>query len=471
VVRDGPALSDAAGQVDPTRVPVRPAPLSARQQEWVGRAFACIDDEAGVRLLGDMVSVPSPTGGERALAELLVGVMRDRGLEAFYQEIDDHRGNAVARLRGTGEGPDLLFYGHLDTTFTGVEDEDFPVVGPDPRPDLLPRARVQDGVLSGLGASNPKGGAACAIMAVDAVRRAGIPLTGDAVVGLVSGGIHKRPIKGVLRTYAGRAYQGFGLGCEYLLKHGTRADFCISTKPGYSVVWEEPGECWFSIQVKGLMCYSGYRHLQTYRNPIDAATKVISGLEAWFPEYTRQNTLGLIAPQGAVGAVEAGWPFKPEMVPAVCTVYADARTNARTDPQDVKRQFGEALAAIQRATPGLDLTWDMVLSVPGSRTEPDSWIIQSCLRAWQAVEQRDHVFARDLSGTTDGNVLRAWGIPTARLGLPALAAPGSDLPPMFDGCRLEDLRRLTRCYVWALIDTCTRSRAETRSGNASTAPP
>jgi len=33
---------------------------------------------------------------------------------------------------------------------------------------------------------------------------------------------------------------------------------------------------------------------------------------------------------------------------------------------------------------------------------------------------------------------------------------------MFDGCRVEDLRRLTRCYVYALIDTCTRSRAETR---------
>jgi hypothetical protein len=104
----------------------------------------------------------------------------------------------------------------------------------------------------------------------------------------------------------------------------------------------------------------------------------------------------------------------------------------------------------------------MVLSVPGSHTDPDNWIVQSCMRAWQAVEKRDHEFARGLSGTTDGNVLRAWGIPTARLGLPALAGLRSDLPVMFDGCRVEDLMRLTRCYVHAIIDTCTRSRAETR---------
>jgi acetylornithine deacetylase/succinyl-diaminopimelate desuccinylase-like protein len=447
--------------MDPTSVPVTPAPLSTRQQDWVNRALACIDDDGCVRLLADMVGVPSATGEERALAQMLVRAMKARGLDAFYQEIDEHRGNAVGRLRGSGVGPELLLYGHSDTTFTGVEDEDFPVIGPVARPDLHPTARVENGVLSGLGASNPKGGAACAVAALDAVHRAGVQLTGDVTVAIVAGGIHKRPIKGVLRNYAGRLYQGFGLGCEWALKHGIRADYCISTKPGYSVVWEEPGECWFAVQVRGVMCYSGYRHLQTYRNPILDAAKVVSGLEAWFPEYARRNARGLLAPQGAVGSIEAGWPFKPEMVPAVCTLYADVRSNARTDPQDVKRQFAEAIAGIQAAHPDLDLSWDMVLSVPGSRTDPDSWIVQSCMRAWESVEKRDHEFARGLSGTTDGNVLRAWGIPTARLGLPALAGLHSDLPVMFDGCRVEDLRRLTRCYVYAIIDTCTRSRAET----------
>ncbi len=448
---------------DPIEVPVERRPLSAEQQEWVDRAVAAIDTERLVGLVTEMVEIPSATGDEGPLARFLVGVMKDRGLEAFYQEIDDHRGNAIGRLRGSGDGSDLLFYGHLDTTFTGNADEDYPVIGPADRPDLRPRVEFDGDLMMGLGVANPKGGDACAITAVDAVRRAKVPLRGDVLIGLASGGIHKRPIKAALRDYRGRAYVGFGIGCEFMLKHGVRADHCISTKPGYSVVWEEPGECWFTVQTRGTLCYSGLRHtIQRYRNPITDAGTLVGALEAWFPEYTRANTLGLIAPQGAVGAIEGGWPFKPEFVPGICNVYADLRTNARIDPLDVKRQFGDKIAAIRRQHPDIDLAWDMVMSVPGSRTEPTRWIVQSCMRAWEAVEKRPHVFARELSGTTDGNVLRAWGIPTARLGLPGLMTPDPSWPSMFDACRVEDLERLTKCYVHALVDTCTRPRAETR---------
>jgi len=444
---------------DPTEVAVRPAPLSSEQQKWLDRALECVDDDALLRLVQDMINVPSPTGDEKALAQFLVAFMKDRGLDAFYQEIDEHRGNSLARLSGSGDGPDLLLYGHLDTSFTGRDEDDYPVVGDTPRPDLRPAARIDGDLVTGLGVSNPKGADACAIMAVDAVRMAGVPLRGNVTVGLAVGGIHKRPIRGVHRAYTGRAYLGFGIGCEFMLKHGVRADFCISTKPGYSVIWEEPGECWFAIRFDGSLAYTGVRHLYPYRNPIADAANVIQGLEAWFPEYTRRNTRGQIAPQAAVSAIEAGWPFKPEFVPGICTLYVDLRTNARTDPLDVKRQLDAAIAEICKAHPGIRLTCDMVLSAPGSRTDPDNWIIQSCLRAWEAIEKRSHVFARETSGTTDGNVLRTWGIPTARLGLPGIV--DADRPPMFDACRVEDLRRLTRCYVHALIDTCTRSREQT----------
>jgi acetylornithine deacetylase/succinyl-diaminopimelate desuccinylase-like protein len=447
---------------DPIEVPVKPAPLSSEQQQWLDRALDCVDDEALLRLVCDMVEVPSPTGDERTLAEFLVGFMRGRGLDAVYQEIDEHRGNSLARLPGSGEGPDLLVYGHLDTPFTGRDEDDYPVLGEASRPDLRPTARVDGDVVSGLGVANPKGADACAIMALDAVRRAGVPLKGTVTLGLTVGGIHKRPIRGVHRAYSGRAYLGFGIGCEFMLKHGVRADFCISTKPGYSVVWEEPGECWFRLRFDGSLAYTGVRHLYPYRNPIADAATVVQALEAWFPEYTRRNTLGQIAPQAAVCAIEGGWPFKSEFVPGICALYVDLRTNARTDPLDVKRQLEDVLAGIRTAHPGVRLTADMVLSAPGARTDPDSWIVQACLRAWEATEKRAHVFARETSGTTDGNVLRTWGIPTARLGLPALVDAARGWPPMFDACRIEDLRRLTRCYVRALVDTCTRGRAETR---------
>src|SRR5262249_20547239 len=329
------------------------------------------------------------------------------------------------------------------------------------RPDLRPHAVVEDGLITGLGVSNPKGGAACAVAAADAVRRAGVPLRGDVIVGLVSGGIHKVPTESALRSYQGRAYQGFGIGCEYMLKHGVRADFAVSTKPGYAVVWEEPGQCWFTVEVKGLFCYSGTRHVAPCRSAITDAVRLVDALEAWFPEYTRRHTLGQLAPQAGVGAIEGGWPFKPEFIPGVCRVYVDLRTNRRQTMLSVKREFAERMDAFRRAHPDIALEWEMTLSVPGSRTDPRSWIVQSCLRAWESVEQRPHAFVRGQSGTTDGNVLRNAGIPTARLGLPGPMNPEAGWPPNYDACRVDSMVRLARAYVHAIVDTCTRRRDET----------
>ena len=73
------------------------------------------------------------------------------------------------------------------------------------------------------------------------------------------------------------------------------------------------------------------------------------------------------------------------------------------------------------------------------------------------------VIVSGLSGTTDGPILRNAGIATARVGLPGMAEPEPDWPPMFDACRIGDLERLARVYIHALVDTCTRPRAEIAS--------
>src|SRR5262245_53143625 len=110
-----------------------------------------------------MVDIPSPTGEEARLAGFLADDLGRRGFDVTYQALDSHRGNCIARLPGDGTGPDLLLYGHLDTTFTGDVREDYPVLGGADRPDLRPHAVAEDGLLTGLGVSNPKGGAACAV--------------------------------------------------------------------------------------------------------------------------------------------------------------------------------------------------------------------------------------------------------------------------------------------------------------------
>jgi acetylornithine deacetylase/succinyl-diaminopimelate desuccinylase-like protein len=443
-----------ATQAD-VNVPVTPLPLTGERQEWLERAWANIDPDRLANLDLALTRIPSPTGEERAIAEFLTAELRSAGLDGRYQPIDEGQGNAVGRLRGSGEGPDLLLFAPLDTAFAGTDEEDVPWIGPSVRADLRAQPFLEDGNVVGLGAENPKGYVSCVVHAAEVVRQAGIPLRGDVVVGLAAGGMptNKRPA-------LGRWNAGQGNGASFMLEQGVRGDFAIIAKPGWAVAWEEVGLSWFRVTVKGGLNYTGIRHVVPYTNPIVEATKVIAGLEEWFPEYTARNTSGLVAPQGSIGAIEGGWTYKPAFVPWACHLYVDLRLSPRTSPMDAKHQFGEAIARIRERNPGLDLDWEMILSIPGGHTNPHNWIIQSLMRAWEQLEGRPHEPARNTSGATDAAILRGRGIPTARLGLPrARGLPG--YPGFSMGvANIDSMQRLTRALVYGIIDTCTRDRAE-----------
>jgi acetylornithine deacetylase/succinyl-diaminopimelate desuccinylase-like protein len=221
------------------------------------------------------------------------------------------------------------------------------------------------------------------------------------------------------------------------------------------------GLCWFRVTVGGALGYTGIRHVVPYRNPIVGAARVIDALERWFPEYAAANTAGLLAPQGSIGAIEAGWPHKPAFVPAECHLYIDLRTNARTDVMDVKRQFGECIDRIRAAHPDLALSWDMVLAIPGTRTDPDNWIIGATTRAWEAIEGRPHQGEGNKSGATDANILRQWGIPTARIGMPRPAGKAPFAGQFSMGvASVDSLVALVKLLVRVIVDTCTRPRAQ-----------
>ncbi|HEY7062444.1 MAG TPA: peptidase dimerization domain-containing protein [Chloroflexota bacterium] len=439
----------------PTDVPVTQLPLSAEQRGWLERAWAQVDADRIAQLNLDLTNIPSPTGEERAIAEFLTRYMGVAGFDARYQPIDEQQGNAVGRLRGSGEGPELLLYAPTDVAFAGSEEEDVPWIGPSVRADLRPHASREGDDVIGLGAENPKAYVTCVVAAAEAVARAGVPLRGDVIVGLGAGGMptNKRPGLGRWNT-------GQGNGCSFMLEQGVRGDFAILAKPGYAVAWEEVGISWHRVGVKGTLNYTGIRHVVPYTNPIVEATKVIAGLEEWFPEYSARNTSGLVAPQGSIGAVEGGWTYKPAFVPRLCNLYVDLRVSPRTDPMEVKHQLEAALHHIEGKHPELELDYEMILAIPGTHTDPQNWIVQSLMRAWEAREGRPHEARGGTSGATDAAILRGRGIPTARLGLPR-AVPPAAYPGFSMGvAHVPAMRRLTECLVYAIVDTCTRDRGE-----------
>jgi acetylornithine deacetylase/succinyl-diaminopimelate desuccinylase-like protein len=428
--------------------------LSPEQRDLLAAARSRIDRERLAERLREIVDIPSPTGGELPLARHLATTLESIGCDASVQAIDDRQGNAVGRLRGRGDGPELLLYAPIDAAFSGNVEEDEPWLGPRPRPDLSLPARVEDGKVIGLAAENPKSYVACILEVLEAFHETGATPAGTLVAGFAGGGMPTSGRPGLRRNI------GHGAGCAYMLERGVRPDYAIIVKPGYSVAWEEVGLSWHTITVGGTLNYTGIRHRVPYRNPIVAATKVIEALEGWFPEYTARHTDGVVSPQASIGAIRAGGGDLSAFVPPTCDLFVDIRVSPRSSPAEVRLELEELLGRVRAENPDLDVRSEMTVAVDGTATREDSWIVQSLVRAWEAQEGRPHQPATGTSGATDAAILRGHGIETARIGPPQPKTP-SPYPGFSMGVAdLDSLETLTSVLLHAVVDTVTRPRSE-----------
>jgi acetylornithine deacetylase/succinyl-diaminopimelate desuccinylase-like protein len=430
--------------------------LTAEQRGWFEAAASLIDVDRLRGLDRDLTAIHSPTGRERQASEFMVRQLAAAGFEAWYQPMGEHSGNAVARLKGTGGGPSLLLYAPIDTHLEGNAD-DLPWVGRQLRPDMVPEARDEDGLVIGLGASNPKAMVATLAEAARVIRAANVPLKGDLFVAYAGGGM---PV-----DLASVGNRGLSDGVSHLLTRGVHTDFALVMKPGNAVYHEEPGLCWFEVAVRGTMGYSGMpRGRPGFRSSIVPAARVILELEDWLPRYTERNSSGQVAPQGWIASVRSGWPERPSFPSATTEIFLDIRCNPRTPPAEVKAQFEAAIADILKRHPEIELDWKMTAALPGASTDPENWIVRSAVRAWEEVERKPHPAPPRTSGQTDISMIRNLGIPTARTGwmsqpekTPAqyregLGGMGVAYPPDF----VPTCRKL----VYSIVDTCTRTRAE-----------
>jgi acetylornithine deacetylase/succinyl-diaminopimelate desuccinylase-like protein len=430
--------------------------LSPEQRAWFESAASLIDVGRLYRVNRELTAIHSPTGRERAASEHMTRYLAEIGVEATYQPMGDASGNAIGRIRGSGGGPSLLLYAPIDTHLDATADE-VPWIGPHLRADMIPCVREQDGLLIGLGASNPKAMVTTLAEAVRVVSAANVPLKGDLFVAYASGGM---PV-----DLASSGNRGLSDGVSHLLTRGVHTDCALVMKPGNAVYHEEAGLCWFKVSVKGTLGYAGMPHgLPRFRGSIVPAAKVILALAEWLPRYTERNSSGQVAPQGWIASLRSGWSDRVAFPSATTEIYLDIRCNPRTPPAEVKAQFEEAVCDILARHSDVELDWEMRASLPGASTDPRSWIIQSAIRAWEEIEGKPHPAPPRTSGQTDISMIRNLGIPTARTGwvsMPeqtpeeyrqGLGGMGVSFPP--------DLVTICRKLVYSVIDTCTRTRAE-----------
>jgi acetylornithine deacetylase/succinyl-diaminopimelate desuccinylase-like protein len=413
--------------------------VTGRTGETLARVLEFLTEDRLREAARAVAAVPSPTGREAPLAGLLAGRLARAGFEATAQHLDEFQANAVGRFRGQGSGEDLMLYAPIDTLTTGEPDLDVPWIGPGLRPDMVAEARDEGPFVSGLGASNPKGHAACVLVVAEALGAVRPQLSGDLVVAFGAGGMPTNAIDAP--GYPARANTGHGVGCSFLLERGWHTDHAVIAKPGDFVAHEEVGLCWFEITVPGIHTYVGSRHRLPYRNPIITAAEVVTRLEAWLADYPARHRTATAAPQGVIGSIAGGWERMVAVTPAACRIRLDLRTAPGVTPPAAKRELAAYLSHLS-AELDVELGVEAVLAIPGSHTPPDAPIVRAAVAAWEQTHSRRHEPVPDNSGATDSNILRSRGIPTVRIGMPKVTGEDVDFSRGMNTVDVRAMRRL-----------------------------
>ncbi len=203
-----------------------------------------------VRLLQDLVRIPSVTGEEGAVQEVVERAFWERGLavdrwEATPKEVApylDHVGeqksysnrpNIVGVRAGQGEGRSILLNAHVDT-----------VAGGDPQAwsrDPF-AAEVEEDLLYGRGSCDMKGGLVTHLTALDALAELGIELRGDVSVAATVG------------------EENGGLGALSTVLRGYRADAALITEPTrLALVPAQGGSLVFRLSISGRSAHAAVR--------------------------------------------------------------------------------------------------------------------------------------------------------------------------------------------------------------------
>ncbi len=78
--------------------------MSTVNPELIQRAIDNLDRHRLVKLVMDLVDIPSPTGYEGDVAKALNDVLNTSGIHSVLLPIGDDRSNALGRLLGLGGG-------------------------------------------------------------------------------------------------------------------------------------------------------------------------------------------------------------------------------------------------------------------------------------------------------------------------------------------------------------------------------
>jgi acetylornithine deacetylase len=399
-------------------------------------------------LLMELVDIASPTGKESDVAHHLVDRMRRAGLDTDLQLVDEGRPNAVGHWRGRGDGLNLLFTGHMDTSYSGDEEH---LSGE----GFKPKAVFRDGWVFGLGANNMKSGLASALVAIEAIIKAGMELDGDMSFGAVVGEIEKSAVE----EFQGVEYSGYGIGTRHLVTHGVTADFAVLAEPtGLRISVANMGCIWLRITVGGTVAHSALANKPNVVNAIAVMHELQTDVAQWARDYEAAHVFMGERPNVTIAAIRGGAPWRLSRNPHSCSLYLDIRTVPGQTVDGVKRDLRRVLRSFAERSNTPEPHLHVLVSDPPTVLDEKLPVIQALGAAASEVmgERPPSIIRRP---GADAVHLTAYGVPCVAFGPGGRMHPdtrGAGMHAFGEHVLVDDCVVAAKIYLATALDLCSR---------------
>jgi succinyl-diaminopimelate desuccinylase len=303
-----------------------------------------------VRFCQELVRIKSvnPPGDELAIAEVVASFLKKAGLEVDLVKHTPTRASVLARLKGSGQKPSLLYNGHLDTVPVGTEKWIHDPYG----------AEIVEGKIWGLGSSDMKGGVAVLMVAAKALSKARLPLRGDLIIAATAG-----EEEDSLGANALAAQRDLGPVQAVVIPEPSSNDIYVAEK----------GALWLELATHGKTSHGSMPEMG--RNAITMMVTLIKELGKINIPYKEHPLLGGFTQ--SVNTITGG--VKTNVVPDHCVVTVDMRTVPGQDHQAILRQVEDLMAALRQRIPDFNATARITNDRPPLETSPNEPVVQSFL--------------------------------------------------------------------------------------------
>jgi acetylornithine deacetylase/succinyl-diaminopimelate desuccinylase-like protein len=411
------------------------------------KAAAYITPDVVRQALMDMIDIRSPTGSEASMAEYIVDRLRRAGLVASLQPVEEGRPNAVAHLPGRGDGLNLLFTGHMDTSYSGDEKH---LQGE----GFRPKGIYRDGWIWGLGASNMKSGLAGLVVAIEALAKTGAMLRGDLLLGAVVGEIEKITTE----EFQGRDYAGYGVGTKHLVSHGVTGDFALLAEPtGMRICTANMGCLWAKITVAGTVAHSALTNKPGTVNAINVARQLCDDLDRWAATFQDENLFLDEHANVTLACIRGGAPWRLSRNAHACSVYLDIRTVPGQKPDQVRRALRKVLQQFATSHGTDEPALEFTVTDPPLLIDQNLPIVTAISEAQRTVMgQATSTFLRRPG--SDAIHLTRYDVPCVQFGPGGRLHPsaaGRSMHAIGDHVLLDDVVLAARIYLETAFNVCS----------------